>query len=71
MDYISNSFLLPLICMLTCIFVGWVIKPEWIAEEMETGGCVFRRKKLYRIMIRYIAPVIMAVIFLQSAGCLR
>ncbi len=71
MDYVSNSFLLPLICLLTCIFVGWVIKPDWIAEEMETGGYTFRRKKIYAVIIRYIAPVVMTVIFLQSTGCLR
>lgn len=68
MDYISNSFLMPLISLLTCIFVGWVIGPKWIHEEMEYGGYTFHRKKLYTIMIRFIAPAIMAVLFLQSLG---
>lgn len=71
MDYISNSFLMPLISFLTCIFVGWVIKPKWIQEEMESSGHVFRRKKLYAFMIRYAAPVIMAVLFLRSTGLLK
>ena len=71
MDYISNSFLMPLISFLTCIFVGWVIKPKWIQEEMESSGHVFQRKKLYAFMIRYVAPVIMAVLFLQSTGLLK
>ena len=70
MDYISNSFLMPLISLLTCVFIGWVLNPRWIAEEMELGGCRFGRKKLYGIMIRYIAPVIMAVLFVQSMGLL-
>lgn len=70
MDYISNSFLMPLISLLTCIFVGWIIKPKWIEEEMESSGHPFRRKKLYSFMIRYAAPVIMAVLFLQSTGLL-
>ena len=68
MDYISNSFLMPFISFLTCIFVGWVIKPQWIIEEMEASGHTFGRKKLYAFMIRYVTPVIMAVLFLQSAG---
>ena len=71
MDYISNSFLMPLISFLTCIFVGWVIQPKWIEEEMESSGHSFRRKKLYSFMIRYAAPVIMAVLFLQSTGLLK
>ena len=70
MDYISNSFLMPLISLLTCVFIGWIVKPAWIAEEMELGGCRFRRKKLYGIMIRYVAPIIMAVLFVQSTGLL-
>ena len=70
-DYISNSFLMPLISLLTCIFTGWVVGPEWIAEEMELGGHVFRRKKLYAFMIRYAAPVVMAILFLQSTGFLK
>lgn len=70
MDYISNSFLMPLISLLTCVFIGWIVKPSWIAGEMELGGCRFGRKKLYGIMIRYIAPLIMAVLFVQSMGLL-
>lgn len=70
MDYISNSFLMPFISFLTCIFVGWVVKPAWIIEEMEASGHKFGRKKLYAFVIRYVAPVMMAVLFLQSTGCL-
>jgi len=71
MDYVSNSFLLPLIAFLTCIFIGWVIKPKWIIEEMESSGDKFSRKKLYTVMIRYIAPIIMAILFFQSTGILQ
>lgn len=70
MDYISNSFLMPAISFLSCIFVGWIVKPEWITDEMEQGGYKFGRKKLYNFMIKYAAPVMMAVLFLQSTGIL-
>ena len=68
MDYISNSFLMPFISLLTCIFVGWIVGPKWICEEMEASGHPFSRKKMYVFMIKYVTPVIMAVLFLQSAG---
>lgn len=68
MDYVSNSFLMPFISLLTCIFVGWIIKPKWICEEMESSGHPFRRKRLYIFMIRYVVPIMMAVLFFQSAG---
>ena len=70
MDYISNSFLMPLTSLLSCILIGWVLKPKWIQEEMEYGGKKFRRKRLYSCMVKYIAPVIMAVLFIQSVGLL-
>lgn len=71
MDYISNSFLMPFIALLSSVFIGWIIKPDWIAEEMELNDAKFRRKKLYYIMIRYIMPVIMTILFLQSTGLLN
>ena len=71
MDYISNSFLMPFIALLSSILIGWIMKPSWIASEMELGGNVFRRKKLYTIMIQYLMPVIMTILFLQSTGVLN
>lgn len=71
MDYISNSFMMPFIAFLSSIFIGWVIKPAWIAEEMEYGGHKFHRKQLYNVMVRYILPVIMFILFLQSTGILN
>ena len=40
-------------------------------EEMERSGHPFRREKLYGVMIRYVAPVMMAALFLQSTGLLK
>lgn len=71
MDYISNSFLMPFIALLSSILIGWIMKPSWIAEEMELNGTKFKRKKLYQIMICFVMPVIMAILFLQSTGFLN
>ena len=70
MDYISNSFMMPFIALLSSIFIGWVMKPKWIIEEMERGGTKFGRKRLYVFMIKYVMPIIMLVLFLQSTGIL-
>ena len=59
---------MPLICMISCIFIGWVLKPDWIIKEMESSGDKMTRKGLYAIMIKYIAPFVMFILFLQSAG---
>ncbi|MBP3851459.1 MAG: sodium-dependent transporter, partial [Erysipelotrichaceae bacterium] len=71
MDYISNSFMMPIISLLSCILIGWIVKPQWIIDEMEKSGHRFGRKKLYTVMIRYIAPVMMFILFLESTGLLE
>ena len=70
MDYISNSVMMPFIALLSTILIGWVKTPAFVIEEMERSGHPFRRKKIYVVMIRYIAPVMMFILFLQSTGIL-
>ena len=67
----GRQVLMPFIALLSAIFIGWVMKPDWIAEEMERGGKHFGRKRLYVVMIKYILPVIMLILFLQSTGILN
>lgn len=68
MDYISNSFMMPFIAMLSSILIGWVVGPKWVTDEVQRNGEKFPRKKLYIFIIKYIAPIVMAVLFLQSTG---
>ena len=70
MDYVSNSVMMPFIALLSTILIGWVMTPDYVIDEMQRNGGTFRRKKLYRVMIRYVAPVMMLVLFLQSTGIL-
>lgn len=69
-DYVSNSVMMPLIALLSSILIGWIVGPNFVIEEMERSGHPFRRKGLYRVMIRYIVPVMMFILFLQSTGIL-
>lgn len=68
MDYISNSFMMPLIAFLSSIFIGWIIKPQWIIDEMERNGNKFARKYLYGFIVKYCLPVIMLILFIQSTN---
>ena len=56
MDYISNSFLMPFISLLTSILIGWVVGPQWIIDEVEKNGEHFGRARLYSVMMRYVVP---------------
>ncbi len=70
MDYISNSFMMPFISLLSTILIGWIVGPQWIIDEVEYGGKKFRRKQIYIVMIKYIVPIMMFILFLQSTGIL-
>lgn len=64
-DFISNSVIMPIVAFLTCVFVGYVIKPKTLIEELEIGG-KFKRKGLFIVMVKYIAPIFIVLILLSS-----
>lgn len=70
LDYISNNCLMPLVAIGTCILIGWIVKPKTVIDEVEKSGVTFGRKKLYLIMIQFIAPVLLVVLLLKSLGIL-
>ncbi len=65
-DFFSNSILMPIVALLTCIFIGYVIKPKTLIEEVEENGAKFGRKSLFTVMIKYIAPVCIVLILVSS-----
>jgi len=71
MDYISNNALMPIVAIGTCLLIGWVVKPKVIIDEVEKTGSRFGRKNLYVVMIRFIAPVLLVILFLKSIGVLN
>ncbi len=64
-DFISNSVLMPIVAFLTCIFIGYIIKPESLIAEVE-GSAPFKHKKLFYAVTRYIAPVCIVLILISS-----
>ena len=70
MDYVSNNVMMPFIALLSTVLIGWIMTPDYVIDEVQRNGENFRRKKLYRIMIKFVAPVMMLILFLQSTGIL-
>ncbi len=60
-DFVSNTILMPIVALLTCVFVGWIIKPKTIIEEVKQSS-KFGGQKLFTVMIKYIAPVFVVLI---------
>ena len=70
LDVLDNG-LMPLVALLTCILVGWVVKPETVIDEVCHGGYRFSRKGLYIAMMKVLAPILLFVLLIQSIGLLR
>lgn len=68
MDYLSNNLFMPLVALLTCILIGWIVKPKTIIDEITLGGNKFQRRRLYIIMVKVVAPVILLILLLQALG---
>ena len=63
-DFITNSMLMPLLALLTCILIGWIVKTKYIEDEVSCGENKFRVRLMYRIMIRFVCPVCMIMILI-------
>ena len=64
-DFISNSVIMPLVALLTSIFVGYFLTPHAVIEEVELSG-EFKLKRLFSVMIRYVAPVCLVAVLASS-----
>ena len=64
-DFVSNSVLMPIVALATCIFVGFIIKPQSIIDEVELTGR-FKKKKLFTVIIKYVAPIFIVLILISS-----
>ena len=71
-DFISNSVLMPVVAFCTCIFIGYALKPKAIIDEVEVADDsgkpyhTFKARKLFCIIIKYVAPVCILLILISS-----
>lgn len=67
LDFISANYLLPLGGLLLCIFVGWIWGTDNAIKEATNGGkLTFSLASLWVILIKYVGPVAIAIVFIRS-----
>jgi len=71
LDYISNYVLMPVVSIATCIFIGWILKPKTIIDEVTFGGHKFGREKLYVVMVKFVTPLLLTLLLLQALGIIK
>ena len=65
-DFLTNSVMMPVAAIASCILVSRVIGVERIEQEVTLNGGAFRRKRIFNAMIRYLCPIFAAIILISS-----
>lgn len=63
-DFITNNLMMPILSLLSCILIGYIVKTKYIEDEVINETHQFRSKRLYRIMIKVFCPAFMVLILL-------
>jgi len=67
LDFLSSEIMLPIGGLLIVIFVGWKLGKVNFYDEISNGGTVKASlKKIFFFIIRYLAPVAIAVVFVSG-----
>lgn len=67
-DFLTNSVMMPIAAIATCLLVSRVISVAKIEEEIIHGESRFRRKKIFLVMIQYLCPVFALIILFSSVA---
>ena len=65
-DFFTNSVMMPVVAIATCVFIGWFAGPQLVIEECEAEGARFRAKRFYAFMIKYLAPFLMVALLVSE-----
>ena len=60
-DFVSNSVLMPIVAILTCVCIGFFVGTKTVEDEVEING-KFKIKKFYRVMVKWVAPICLVMI---------
>lgn len=65
LDVFSNTFMLPLIGILTCVYVGYVWKTENAIKEIELSG-PFKIAKVWAFDVKIVCPLFIGALFVYG-----
>ena len=67
-DFLTNSVMMPIAAIATCLLVSRVVGMKKIEEEVLLENGTFRRKRIFNFMIRYLCPIFAAIILISSVA---
>lgn len=67
-DFLASNYLLPLGGLLITLFAGWVLIPKISRDELLKGGGSKIFYQVWFFLIRYVSPVLVALVLLNKIG---
>ena len=67
-DFLTNSVMMPIAAIATCLLVSRKMGVEKIEEEMTLENGKFKRKHIFNFMIKYLCPIFAAIILVSSVA---
>lgn len=67
LDTFTTDILLPLVALGVCVYVGWVAPRKLLKDQLTNGGQLHSPlARVFMIIIRYIAPLLIIMIFVNK-----
>jgi NSS family neurotransmitter:Na+ symporter len=70
-DFLSSNVLLPVGGLAIAIVGGWLVGRRWFVDELEKGQPSSTQSRVVYALVRYVAPVLILLILLNSLGVIR
>lgn len=69
MDYVTAKIMMPLGSLLLCLFLGWKVEKSKIINEITNYGTLrWRLAKTFVVMLKYVVPILVALVFINELG---
>ena len=64
-DFLTNSIMMPIAAIFTCMLIIRVVGLKTIAKEIKISSA-FKRQKMYNFCLKYLAPIFLVIILVSS-----
>lgn len=72
-DFLTSNIFMPVGGITIAVFLGWRLKAALVRQAVSNGGTIHNNhlSKVFLFLVRYVAPVAIALILLSGLGIIR
>lgn len=67
-DLLATNYILPIGGLCIAVFTGWILNSRLTRGELEKGAVRFHYYPVWHFLIKYVSPVLVAIVFLSRSG---